>query len=99
MFPFQYLKSHMGTMGWTITEDKFTDITPLGRKEFTNIIATLNPNAPRRLIIACHYDSKLTPSGFLGATDSAVPCTQMLHLATVMKKDLEQFKQSKLVGF
>ena len=81
----------MGKLGWTVTEDKFKDKTPLGQKEFTNIIATLNPNARKRLIIASHYDSKLTPSGFPGATDSAVPCAQMLHLAYVMQKDLKQF--------
>ena len=30
----------------------------------------------------------MTPKGFLGACDSAAPCTQMINLATVMKKDL-----------
>ena len=29
-----------------------------------------------RMVIACHYDSLLKPEGFLGATDSAVPCAQ-----------------------
>ena len=28
------------------------------------------------MVIACHYDSLLKPEGFLGATDSAVPCAQ-----------------------
>ncbi len=32
----------------------------------------------RRLVLGAHYDSKITPTGFLGATDSAVPCSMML---------------------
>ena len=43
-------------------------------------------------MIACHYDSKMTPENFLAATDSAVPCAQMINLATVMKKDLNRLK-------
>jgi hypothetical protein len=32
------------------------------------------------LCIACHYDSKISPEGFVGATDSAVPCAMLLNL-------------------
>ena len=78
----------MEGLGWEVRYDQFRDKTPVGDKQFTNIIATLNPGAPRRLVIACHYDSKLSPTGFLGATDSAVPCAQMINLATVMRRDL-----------
>ena len=46
------------------------------------------------MVIACHYDSKMTPSGFLGATDSAVPCAQMINLAHTMKMDLDDQKSS-----
>ena len=57
-----------------------------------------NLQAPRRLLIACHYDSKMTPKNFLAATDSAVPCAQMINLATVMKKDLNCLKyQVKII--
>ena len=87
----------MEGINWDVRLDKFVDNTPKGRKEFTNIIATLNPSAPRRLILACHYDSKLTPDGFLGATDSAVPCAQMINLATVMSRDLSVHNSSDLV--
>jgi hypothetical protein len=45
-----------------------------------------------RLVVACHYDSKAEPSGFLGATDSAVPCAQMLNLAHTMQLDLNDSK-------
>ena len=46
----------MNSLGWTIEEDKFSQNTVIGNVQFTNIVATLNPNAPRRMVIACHYD-------------------------------------------
>jgi len=84
----KFIIDAMEGLNWDVKLDKFKQNTVIGEREFTNIIATLNPNAPRRLVIACHYDSKLDPKGFLGATDSAVPCAQMINLATVMRKDL-----------
>ena len=31
--------------------------------------------------LACHYDSKVHPDGFIGATDSAVPCALLMDIA------------------
>jgi glutaminyl-peptide cyclotransferase len=64
-------------------------------KDFTNVIATLDPEAPRRMVIACHYDSLLKPEGFLGATDSAVPCAQMLNMAHTMSRELKDQKSQR----
>jgi glutaminyl-peptide cyclotransferase len=33
------------------------------------------------LTLAAHYDSKNMPEGFVGATDSAVPCAILMHVA------------------
>merc|ERR1712013_164020 len=55
----QHIKGEMRGNGWNVEEDSFTDQTPHGQKQFTNIIATLDPSAARRLVIACHYDSKI----------------------------------------
>ena len=63
---------------------------------YSDTIKFDNLKAPRRLLIACHYDSKLTPKNFLGATDSAVPCAQMINLATVMREELNRQK-SKVI--
>ena len=82
----------MRSLGWTVEEDQFRQNTVIGNVEFTNVIATLDPNAPRRMVLACHYDSKITPRGFLGATDSAVPCAQMINLAYTLKNELEATK-------
>ncbi|XP_050724699.1 glutaminyl-peptide cyclotransferase-like [Eriocheir sinensis] len=86
----QHLVESMRELGWTVEEDSFDDDTPIGRRTFTNVVATLDPKAPRRLVLACHYDSKLVREGqFIGATDSAVPCAMMLNLAWVMKDSLK----------
>lgn len=62
----------MRQLGWSVEEDVFDDQTPIGQITFRNIIATHNPKSCKRLVFACHYDSKYFKSGkFLGATDSA----------------------------
>lgn len=79
-----------GILGWTMEYDTFEDTPPrpYTSTRFTNIIATHNPNAKRRLVLACHYDSKITPKGFLGATDSAVPCSMMIEIAIALRNHL-----------
>lgn len=88
--------------GWDIDLNSFQSPTPRGKVPFTNIIATLDPSAPRRLILACHYDSKALPPDprapervFLGASDSAVPCAMILELATSLDSQLKEFKKQK----
>ncbi|XP_077467125.1 glutaminyl-peptide cyclotransferase-like a isoform X2 [Stigmatopora argus] len=88
--------------GWKVDLDSFTDTTPRGKVTFTNIIAILDPSAPRRLMLTCHYDSKALPPDkrapgrvFLGASDSAVPCAMILELVTVLDNQLKSFKQQK----
>eukprot|EP00123_Amoebidium_parasiticum_P011238 comp20599_c1_seq3/m.26548 comp20599_c1_seq3/g.26548 ORF comp20599_c1_seq3/g.26548 comp20599_c1_seq3/m.26548 type:complete len:377 (-) comp20599_c1_seq3:325-1455(-) len=90
----KYLKSHFTNLGWHVMEDVFTADTPSDGKmiprQFRNIVATLNPYAPRRLVLAAHYDSKLFDDfDFVGATDSAVPCAMMIHMATVLDPYLQ----------
>lgn len=82
----------MKNLGWQIETDKFVDKTPLHENglEFENIIATLTPNAPRYLLLACHYDSKyMKDKIFIGATDSAVPCAMLLNIADKLKEYLD----------
>ena len=86
----------MSGLGWSIEEDNFEQNTVVGKVPFSNIIATLDPNAPRRMVLACHYDSKISPRGFLAATDSAAPCAQMINLARSMQNELEGSKGREL---
>jgi glutaminyl-peptide cyclotransferase len=77
---------------WRIELHNSTSTTPLsGGAEvpFVNIIATRDPpGAPEgdvsRLALVAHYDSKLTPEGFIGAIDSAAPCAMLLHVARTL---------------
>ena len=72
---------------WTIEFQNSTSTTPAtGDKEipFVNLIFTRDPPWTRpgdvgRLVLVAHYDSKLTPPGFIGATDSAAPCAIIMH--------------------
>ncbi|KAF2358865.1 Peptidase M28 [Trinorchestia longiramus] len=91
----KHIVDNLRGLQWTVEEDQFQDNTPIQRDvTFTNIIATLDPLAPRRLVLACHYDSLRTKSGvFVGATDSAVPCAQLLNLAYVLNDKLQAHKQ------
>ncbi|KAH9885554.1 glutaminyl-peptide cyclotransferase [Xylariomycetidae sp. FL2044] len=39
------------------------------------------PGQSNLLTLVAHYDSKYRPEGFVGATDSAVPCAILMHVA------------------
>lgn len=98
-FPHQHIKTTLGSLGagWEVTLDRFRSMTPYGELPFTNIIATLNPSAKRRLVLACHHDSKYYPpqwhgKEFHGATDSAVPCAMMLELVRALDEELKAQK-------
>ncbi|XP_015787280.1 glutaminyl-peptide cyclotransferase-like protein isoform X2 [Tetranychus urticae] len=92
----EFIENSMRDLGWTVEEDAFMANTPYGSKPFVNIIATLNPKACRRLMIACHYDSKLFPGkNFVAATDSAVPCSMMIEIARHFSSSLQKHKTER----
>jgi hypothetical protein len=43
-------------------QDAFKSETPIGEIDFTNLIYTFDPDAPRKIIIAAHFDSKYFPN-------------------------------------
>jgi len=53
-----YIVDRLRALHWHIEEDSFIDTTPYGLKNFTNVIATKDYEAPRRVILAAHFDSK-----------------------------------------
>ncbi|KAI4886818.1 hypothetical protein NFI96_018386 [Prochilodus magdalenae] len=86
--------------GWSVEIDSFNSETPRGPINFSNILAVLDPTAPRRLLLACHYDSKIIPLAspdpkkmFVGASDSAVSCAMILELVTALDIHLKMLKQ------
>lgn len=74
---------------WDIALQNSTSRTPAtGKKQipFVNLIMSRDPpwatvGEVSRLTLVAHYDSKLTPADFIGATDSAAPCAMLMHAA------------------
>lgn len=82
--------------GWRLEISNSTSTTPLHSSPipFRNLIATLDPpdSDPAevtRLTLVAHYDSKIEPEGFIGATDSAAPCAMILHAAQAVSAALQ----------
>ncbi|KAJ3162003.1 hypothetical protein HDU86_005701 [Geranomyces michiganensis] len=85
-----HLISTFQDLGWHVDQDPFEGNTPLGVKKFNNIIATHNPAAPSRLVLAAHFDSKYFPNAeFIGATDSAAPCAILVDVAKTLTRYLD----------
>ncbi|KAF5707648.1 glutaminyl-peptide cyclotransferase [Fusarium mundagurra] len=82
----QYFNKHLPE--WTIQWQNSSAKTPLGNSKvhFSNLIFRRRPPGVEDasvswLTLAAHYDSKISPVGFIGATDSAVPCAVLLQMA------------------
>ncbi|KAF2402712.1 putative glutaminyl cyclase [Trichodelitschia bisporula] len=80
-----FFQTHLPS--WKLSFQNSTQPTALGRPlPFVNIVATRDPPWAKqgdvgRLALVAHYDSKIDPPGFIGATDSAAPCAMILHAA------------------
>ncbi|CAI6489633.1 AIS_HP2_G0016340.mRNA.1.CDS.1 [Saccharomyces cerevisiae] len=48
---------------------------------FNNLVMTLQNNASEFLVLAAHYDTKIVPTGMVGAIDSAASCAALLYTA------------------
>lgn len=95
-----FIVSKLENSGWHVSLDTFVvRETPLGVRNFSNIIATQNNkangniNLENRIVLACHYDSKYFEpeeqmDGFTGAIDSAVPCAMILDIVNYLKENV-----------
>ncbi|KAH8410814.1 hypothetical protein KR222_011215 [Zaprionus bogoriensis] len=94
----QYIVQSLRDLDWHVELSSFHDRAPIvGDLHFHNIVATLNPQAERYLVLACHYDSKYMPDKeFVGATDSAVPCAMLLNLAKVLREQLRPLQSARV---
>lgn len=83
---------------WKITWQNSTGTTPAtGSRElpFQNLIIKREPQwcldregSCGLLTLVAHYDSKYTPTGFIGATDSAAPCAMLMYAARALDGQL-----------
>ncbi|XP_017100604.2 glutaminyl-peptide cyclotransferase [Drosophila bipectinata] len=97
-----YLVQSLSGLGFQAEVDEFKQRVPvLGELTFSNVVGTINPQAQNFLALACHYDSKYFPNdpGFVGATDSAVPCAILLNTAKTLSGYLQkEFRNRNDVG-
>ncbi|SPP77504.1 glutaminyl-peptide cyclotransferase [Drosophila guanche] len=97
-----YLVQSLNGLGFQTEVDEFKQRVPvLGELTFANVVGTINPRAQNFLALACHYDSKYFPNdpGFVGATDSAVPCAILLNTAKTLSSYLtKEFRNRNDVG-
>lgn len=83
---------------WAVTWQNSTGTTPVtGNTQvpFQNIIVRREPpwtlpGQANYLTLVAHYDSKISPKGFIGATDSAVPCAVLMYVAKAIDKYMTQ---------
>ncbi|XP_030241617.1 glutaminyl-peptide cyclotransferase [Drosophila navojoa] len=97
-----YLVTSLKSLGFQTEVDEFKERVPiLGEVTFANVIGYINPQALNFLALACHYDSKYFAEdpGFVGATDSAVPCALLLNTAKTLNSYLlQQFRNRNDLG-
>ncbi|CAM0136304.1 unnamed protein product [Umbelopsis sp. WA50703] len=92
-----FIMDHFKSLSWQVEEDKFEAETPLGVKEFSNVIVTKNPHHLSRLVLAAHYDSKYFENfEFIGATDSSVPCAILMDVAATLNPYLDNGSDTAL---
>lgn len=83
---------------WSITWQNSTQKTPTSKGKklpFANLIIRreppwVQPGQANFLTLVAHYDSKLKPDGFIGATDSAAPCAMLMWAAKVVDSYAQQ---------
>eukprot|EP00835_Amoeboradix_gromovi_P002326 NODE_130_length_18488_cov_0.389961.p3 type:complete len:324 gc:universal NODE_130_length_18488_cov_0.389961:11627-12598(+) len=91
--------------GFKVELDKFTDTTPVGPIEFTNVIATKFKSnkkfsTQKKIMLAAHYDSKYFKNeDFYGTTDSATAVGLLLKLAEYLNVDCSSEYELYLVFF
>ncbi|KAL7734807.1 hypothetical protein ACLKA6_011089 [Drosophila palustris] len=97
-----YLVNSLNGLGFQTEVDEFRERVPIfGELTFANVIGYINPQADNFLALACHYDSKYFPNdpGFVGATDSAVPCAILLNTVKILNTYLlQQFRNRNDLG-
>ena len=50
----------------------------------------MKPGQSNLLTLVAHYDSKISPKGFIGATDSAAPCAMLMWIAKVVDQHVQR---------
>ena len=98
----KYLEEQLRAAGWTVERQTFTDPTPNGPVEFTNLIARFggaDANTPRA-ILCTHYDTKVFGAfRFLGANDGGSGTGALVEAARVLATEPDLARHLELVFF
>ncbi|KAK4146287.1 kinase-like domain-containing protein [Dichotomopilus funicola] len=89
-----FFRTHLPT--WDLSWQNSTSTTPAtGDRQipFANLVLRREPpwtkargvGAASYLTLVAHYDSKIEPEGFVGATDSAAPCAVLMDVARAVE--------------
>ncbi len=80
-----YIIEQIRSHGATLMTDDFTATTPKGSLAMRNLIARFPGSSGRAIVISGHYDTKLTPPGFVGANDGGSSTGFLLEMLNVLK--------------
>lgn len=98
----KYLEEQLRAVGWTVERQMFTDPTPRGPVEFTNLIARFkgaDVGTPRAILCA-HYDTKLYGEfRFVGANDGGSGTGALVEAARVLALEPALARRFELVFF
>ena len=88
-----YLETYLHGLGWKTKRSSFQSETPIGRINFTNLIARFSPNTEPdwktspAFVVSGHLDSKRYPTKvFLGVNDGGSSTGVMLEMARVLSE-------------
>ncbi|CAG0878950.1 unnamed protein product [Cyprideis torosa] len=109
----EFIAKQLQDSGYIVVIERHSEQIPLVDSglprsvEFASVVATLNPQAERQIVLAAHYDTlyrdKNFSRRFVGASDSAVPCAMILfmgvRLAPILRQILPPSLSLQLVFF
>jgi len=82
----KYIKAKLEAEGLAVVEQAWDERTPIDRVHMVNLIVTIPGTHKDRLVIAGHYDTKLTREfRFVGASDGGSSAAFLLEMARVLK--------------
>ncbi len=84
----RYITEWLHSLGLEVHTHSFHPVTPVGRREMTNIWGVVKGKEDSVIVLASHYDSKYFEEfSFVGANDSGSSSGLLLELARILKQE------------
>jgi glutaminyl-peptide cyclotransferase len=95
-----YIEEQLEFLGWTVSEQAFTDQTPRGEMKFVNLVARYGKSSQPVFLLCSHYDTKIFDNfRFVGANDSGSSTGLLLEMARVLSMEPRLAGKIELVFF